>query len=92
MAQGLQVFDENGRARLFIGRRLTKVIGRMQLNGTGEFDIPSEYKNNKLWYFIISCPMSVSEDELAVIRISADGKKIIWQKIHETGTILYGVY
>ena len=90
--QGLQVFDSGGRETLSLGKRLTKVIGTMQLSGTGEFDIPNEYKSNQLWYFVISYPESLSEDELAVIRISSDGKKIIWQKIYSGGVILYGVY
>lgn len=90
MAQGLQVFREDGTIQLDMSRKFTKVIGIKELNGDGEMTI-DEYPNNDPWYFILAAPSSLDEDHLAVIRLNHEQKKIIWKNCG-SARILYGVY
>ena len=92
MSAGLQVYDEYGNLKLDLTKRLPKVCGTMELKNTGEFHIPSRYINNKLWYYIISAPHSKDPQHLSLIRISDDGKSIIWRDISNKATVLWGVY
>lgn len=92
MSAGLQVYDEYGNLKLDLTKRLPKVCGTMELKDAGEFHIPDRYVNNKLWYYIVSAPVSEDPQHLSLIRISDDGKSIIWREIFGKATILWGVY
>lgn len=92
MPAGLQIFDANGNLKLDLTKRLPKVCGTMELKDTGEFHIPDRYVNNKLWYYIVSAPDSKDPQHLSIIRISDDGKSIIWRDISSKASVLWGVY
>lgn len=92
MPAGLQIFDANGNLKLDLTKRLPKVCGTMELKDTGEFHIPNRYVNNKLWYYIVSAPHSKDPQHLSLIRISDDGRSIIWRDISSKASVLWGVY
>lgn len=92
MSAGLQIFDANGNLKLDLTKRLPKVCGTMELKDTGQFHIPDRYVNNKLWYYIVSAPSSKDPQHLNLIRISDDGKSIIWRDIASKASVLWGVY
>lgn len=91
MAQGLQIFDENGNLQIDGSRHLPKILGAKKLYGDGEIDL-ERYSGNNPWYYVLSHPQSKYIEQMTYIRII--GKKIVWKDIPEDeyGYILYGVY
>lgn len=92
MAQGLQVFDEQGNVKLDTNKQFPRIVGQITLNGDGSItNADVGYPNNKLWYMIISnISPAVNINKTPVIRIWEDGTKIMWQ--NQVGTVIrYGV-
>lgn len=94
MAQGLQVFDENGNCTLDLTRNIAKIIGEKTVRGGGELNV-ADYgcPNNKFWYLVIKRATSEDEQSLPLLRITDDGKKIMWKNINDGELkFLFGVY
>lgn len=93
MAQGVQVFDENGDIVLDLSKKIPRIVGELVLNGNGNITSESiNYPNNKLWYFITS-NVSPADDinDTPFLRIDNNGTKISWG--NQVGTrIRYGIY
>lgn len=92
MAQGLQVFDEQGNVKLDTSKQFPRIVGQITLNGDGGItNAGIGYPNNKLWYMIISnISPAVNINKTPAIRILENGTKIIWQ--NQVGTVIrYGV-
>ena len=91
MAQGLQVFSEEGHTRVDLSSKLTKVLGVMTLVGDGELTF-EQYPNNEPWYVVTKVPQSEDRNILPLIR--KDGRRIFWKNIpaYSPGGIAYGVY
>lgn len=93
MAQGVQVFDENGNITLDLTKQIPRIVGELTLNGTGSITSNSiGYPKNKLWYFIVG-NVSPADDIAATpfLRIDNNGTTISWG--NQVGTrIRYGVY
>lgn len=93
MAHGLQVFNSNGDVIADLTKRFAKIIEKRTVTGTGEINV-ADYgaPNNKLWYFIVSPSTSDTEEIFPVLRITDQGRKIIWKGIGEPLTFYFGVY
>ena len=63
------------------------------VTGTGEINV-ADYgaPNNRFWYFIVSPSTSDTEEIFPLLRITDQGKKIIWENIEEPLTFWFGVY
>ena len=70
-----------------------KIIEKKTVTGTGEINV-ADYgaPNNRFWYFIITPSTSDSEEIFPVLRITEQGKKIIWRNIEQPLTFYFGVY
>ena len=93
MAQGVQVFDENGNITLDLTKQIPRIVGELTLNGNGSITSTSiGYPNNKLWYFILGYVSPSSNIEaVPYLRIDNNGTKITWG--NQLGTkIRYGIY
>lgn len=93
MAHGLQVFNSNGDVIADLTKRFAKIIEKKTVTGTGEINV-ADYgaPNNRFWYFIITPSTSDSEEIFPVLRITEQGKKIIWRNIEQPLTFYFGVY
>lgn len=93
MAHGLQVFNSNGDVITDLTKRFAKIIEKRTVTGTGEINV-ADYgaPNNRFWYFIITPSESYSEEILPLLRITEQGKKIIWKNIEQPLTFCFGVY
>lgn len=93
MAHGLQVFNSNGDVIADLTKQFAKIIEKKTVTGTGEINV-ADYgaPNNKFWYFIITPSTSYNEEIFPVLRITEEGKKIIWKNIGEPLTFYFGVY
>lgn len=93
MAHGLQVFNSNGDVITDLTKRFAKIIEKKTVTGTGEINV-ADYgaPNNRFWYFIITPSTSDSEEIFPVLRITEQGKKIIWRNIEQPLTFHFGVY
>lgn len=93
MSHGLQVFNSNGDVITDLTKRFAKIIEKKTVTGTGEINV-ADYgaPNNKFWYFIVSPSTSDNEEILPLLRITDQGKKIIWENIEEPLTFWFGVY
>lgn len=93
MAYGLQVFNSNGDVIADLTKRFAKIIEKKTVTGTGEINV-ADYgaPNNKFWYFIITPSASDTEEIFPVLRITEQGKKIIWKNIEQPLTFYFGVY
>lgn len=94
MAQGLAINNADGSVKLYTDSNITRTIGQMTLQGSGEITSAGiGYPNNKLWYIILSNVSPVykpSNDEYPVLRIDDTGYRIFWQ--NQLGTkIRYGI-
>ena len=95
MAQGLQVFDENGNCTFGSANRYARVIGKRTLMGSGSITADSLGVGDvKLWYMILVPSVSGNPTgDKPLIKISDSGKEIIWKNInHGKAVILLGVY
>nr|DAS40838.1 MAG TPA: hypothetical protein [Caudoviricetes sp.] len=95
MPAGLQVFDEAGRLKLDLTRRITKVLGTRIVSGSGEIDL-SGYVGMSPWYFLPEAlrtsPEDVGETD-PTLWIDQKKQKICWKEIPSRGIrIHYGVY
>ena len=90
MPQGLQVFDENGKIKVDMTKRLTKVLGVMTISGTGELTF-EQYPNQHPWMVVLVHPFGVN-NEHPVLGIT--DRRIYWKNTPAPygGMILYGVY
>ena len=90
MPQGLQVFDENGKIKVDMTKRLTKVLGAMTISGTGELTF-EQYPNQHPWMVVLVHPFGVN-NEHPVLGIT--DCRIYWKNTPAPygGMILYGVY
>nr|DAJ46807.1 MAG TPA: hypothetical protein [Caudoviricetes sp.] len=93
MAHGLQVFNSNGDVIADLTKRFAKIIEKKTVTGTGEINV-ADYgaPNNRFWYFIVSPSTSYNEEIFPVLRITEQGKKIIWKNIEQPLTFYFGVY
>lgn len=93
MAHGLQVFNSNGDVITDLTKRFAKIIEKKTVTGTGEINV-ADYgaSNNRFWYFIVSPSTSDTEEIFPLLRITDQGKKIIWENIEEPLTFWFGVY
>lgn len=93
MAHGLQVFNSSGDVITDLTNRFAKIIEKRTVTGTGEINV-ADYgaPNNRFWYFIVSPSTSDSEEIFPLLRITDQGKKIIWENIGNTLTFYFGVY
>lgn len=93
MAHGLQVFNSNGDVIADLTKRFAKTIDKKTVTGTGEINV-ADYgaPNNRFWYFIVSPSTSYNEEIFPVLRITEEGKKIIWKNIEQPLTFYFGVY
>ena len=93
MSHGLQVFNSNGDVITDLTKRFAKIIEKRTVTGTGEINV-ADYgaPNNKFWYFIVSPSTSDTEEIFPLLRITDQGKKIIWENIEEPLTFWFGVY
>lgn len=93
MAHGLQVFNSSGDVITDLTNRFAKIIEKRTVTGTGEINV-ADYgaPNNRFWYFIVSPSTSDSEEIFPVLRITEEGKKIIWKNIEQPLTFYFGVY
>ena len=93
MAHGLQVFNSNGDVIADLTKRFAKIIEKKTVTGTGEINV-ADYgaPNNRFWYFIVSPSTSYNEEIFPVLRITEEGKKIIWENIGKPLTFYFGVY
>ena len=93
MAQGLQVFDEQGNITLDLNKKFPRIVGNLILNGNGNItNVSLGYPNNKLWYFIVSNVSPSSNIEaVPFLRIDENGSKISWGNMVGT-QIRYGIY
>lgn len=93
MAHGLQVFNSNGDVVADLTKRFAKIIEKKTVTGTGEINV-TDYgaPNNRFWYFIVSPSTSDTEEILPLLRITDQGKKIIWKDIETPLTFYCGVY
>lgn len=93
MAHGLQVFNSNGDVITDLTKRFAKIIEKKTVTGTGEINV-ADYgaPNNRFWYFIVSPSTSDTEEIFPLLRITDQGKKIIWENIEEPLTFWFGVY
>lgn len=93
MAHGLQVFNSNGDVITDLTKRFAKIIEKKTVTGTGEINVADyEAPNNRFWYFIVSPSTSDTEEIFPLLRITDQGKKIIWENIEEPLTFWFGVY
>lgn len=98
MAQGLQVFDEQGNCTLDLTMRLAKIIGKKTATGNGEMNVADfDCPDNRFWYCITKEVMGEEGNpkDYPVLRISDDGKKIMWENAdNRRGKLefLFGVY
>ena len=98
MAQGLQVFDENGNCTLDLTMRLAKIIGKKTATGNGEMNVADfGCPDNRFWYCITKDVMGEEDNpkDYPLLRISDDGKKIMWENADNRGfklEFLFGVY
>lgn len=98
MAQGLQVFDENGNCTLDLTMRLAKIIGKKVATGNGEMNVADfDCPDNRFWYCITKAVMGTenNEKDYPLLRITDDGKKIMWRNADgRIGNLefLFGVY
>lgn len=93
MAHGLQVFNSSGDVITDLTNRFAKIIEKRTVTGTGEINV-ADYgaPNNRFWYFIVSPSTSDSEEIFPLLRITEQGKKIIWKNIEKPLTFYFGVY
>lgn len=93
MSHGLQVFNSNGDVITDLTKRFAKIIEKKTVTGTGEINV-ADYgaPNNRFWYFIVSPSTSDTEEIFPLLRITDQGKKIIWENIEEPLTFWFGVY
>lgn len=93
MAHGLQVFNSNGDVIADLTKRFAKIIEKKTVTGTGEINV-ADYgvPNNKFWYFIVTPSTSDTEEIFPVLRITEEGKKIVWKNIEQPLTFYFGVY
>lgn len=93
MTHGLQVFNSNGDVITDLTKRFAKIIEKKTVTGTGEINV-ADYgaPNNRFWYFIVSPSTSDTEEIFPLLRITDQGKKIIWENIEEPLTFWFGVY
>lgn len=93
MSHGLQVFNSNGDVITDLTKRFAKIIEKKTVTGTGEVNV-ADYgaPNNRFWYFIVSPSTSDTEEIFPLLRITDQGKKIIWENIEEPLTFWFGVY
>ena len=92
MAHGLQVFNSNGDVITDLTKRFAKIIEKKTVTGTGEINVADGAPNNKFWYFIVSPSTSDTEEIFPVLRITEEGKKIVWKNIEQPLTFYFGVY
>ena len=88
MSGGLQVLDEQGRVKVDLSKRFTRVLGKMTLTGDGEFNIEG-YPNLDPWCIIYPV-ISTSPGVVPLVRRT--GRKIIWRNQGASGSlVVYGV-
>ena len=93
MAHGLQVFNSSGDVITDLTKRFAKIIEKRTVTGTGEINVADNgAPKNKLWYLIVSPSPSDTAEIFQVLRITDQGRKIIWQGIGEPLTFYFGVY
>lgn len=93
MNQGLQAWDQDGKIILDLTKRFAKILGTKTVTGNGQISVEDiGSPNNRLWYFVIHSSASEDENNLPVLRIVNDGKKIVWKNQVAPLTFYYGVY
>lgn len=98
MAQGMQVFDANGKIRVDVTSRLQKYLGKFKIDGTQSSGsiINSELVNGDLWYFFLaSTPNFTAKDTpRSVPTITKSGDTLTWKFSNGAipCTLVYGVY
>ena len=97
MAQGLHVFDAEGRTTIDISDRLQKILGIISINqatGTIEND---ELRNGSLWYFFISADdinFGKSSEALSYPTVTKEGNLLKWNFNNKVLNckLIYGIY
>lgn len=98
MAQGMQVFDANGKIRVDVTSRLQKYLGKVKIDAsqtTGSIKNP-ELANGDLWYFFLTATpnFTAKDTPRSVPTVTKSGDTLSWK--FSNGAIscvlVYGVY
>lgn len=97
MAQGLQVFDENGVTIYDSDSRLARVVGTVTASlgspKTGYVDIPLQYFENNTVFFVLTETAAAANSmaiALSLLTISVNGRRINYTNL--PCDLIYGVY
>lgn len=102
MAQGLQVFDAEGRTTIDISDRLCKILGSVRFDGKDfSFKCDDLLKGGTFWYGLVtdaklcdaSYPVFTASGNTIICKYYNTVPEKPWEKENKlTGTCYYGVY
>lgn len=102
MAQGLQVFDAEGRTTIDISDRLCKILGSVRFDGKDfSFKCDDLLKGGTFWYGLVtdeklndaSYPVFTASGNTIICKYYNTVPEKPWEKEYKlTGTCYYGVY
>ena len=95
MAQGLQVFDGNGKLSLNVNDRITKIVGTVHISENGS--ITNEQLNQgTIWYYPCKFSRPASTGFITFPEITIEGTTIKWTYPSTVKRVemdlIYGVY